>query len=270
MIGCKTILAFFLTGILVFIPTQMNVTAFDMLSDVHAAVVKLDDFMRNDLGITPKKMALEGRSAGGHLSMWYGYTREHPSALLYGIDSEEVIPISHIVADVGPTDATDPEIHSLWFKRYNGRFKSSLLLSCLLGADVRDVYFSIDDFEDFDVLTVFPTEILELLIAVSPVAYVTAASPPTLLRYAGQDNQVHKFQGFLLFEALKAVGYSGGDIDIYNGTENCEQYLLTKSGSEIEHNLFFYYDDNHYLKMDAFADKTYQGTYAWYFKKYMH
>jgi len=97
---------------------QGKVNIFDMLNDVHSAVCALKAQMEADgIKTESSKMAIRGRSAGGHLAMWYGYTRNYAGTLLdgYGIDIlKEQIPISHIIADVGPTDATTQEFLYLW------------------------------------------------------------------------------------------------------------------------------------------------------------
>ena len=78
-------------------PEQQSVSCVDMLDDIGSAVATLKAKML-EKGYRPRKMAVAGLSAGGHLALLYGYSR-------YG---QSAIPIAFLVSDVGPSDFTDP------------------------------------------------------------------------------------------------------------------------------------------------------------------
>ena len=201
----------------------------------------------SDDEIKPNNLALVGRSAGAHLALLYGYTRNNPLALSYGINDDSPIDVKLIVADVGPTDATaaaDFFVDTMWTD-IPGR--AHALLSCLLGAEV--------PVTDWNAI---PVNILELLEKVSPVSYVTEYSPPTLLRYTENDNMVPASQGDKLKDKLE---------DCYNKVE------------DVDFNLFPFKESPHRLDFDGIPSgisdeeleryQDYWAKYDWYFDEYM-
>ena len=123
-----------------------------------------------------------------------------------------------------------------------------------------------------DVLT-FDFTTIERLIAGSAVNYVTDQSPPTLLRYAGDDDMVPASQGLKrLHDALVAEGYDCDEVD--NGDVEFQEFRYTKAGSPT-HNLFYYPNEEHNLDYHEeyprpneplYAD--YWAMYDWYFDEY--
>ena len=201
----------------------------------------------SDDEITPKNMALVGRSAGAHLALLYGYTRNNPLALSYGINVENLIDISHIVADVGITDATKPMDFFSEGMNWGYMIEESYeLLSSLIGMEVTEDDFA-DDFSHI------PVGVMERLEAASPTFYVTPDTPPTLLRYAGKDYTVPAYQGDRLKTALEASNKWEG----------------------IDFNLFHFPNSGHELDFkstpveDSALYQTYWAKYNWYFDTYM-
>ena len=149
----------------------------DMLDDIGRAIAALRDTLVEQ-GCPPRRLALSGVSAGGHLCLLYAYSRR----------GQSVIPIAFLFPDVGPTDFTDTS-----FLDYPAPVPEQLLglISCLAGQPVAVGEISGD------------TPVLR---AMSPIAYVDAAAPPTLLRYAAKDEIVPPSQGERLKAALDAAG----------------------------------------------------------------
>jgi len=206
-------------------------------------VVALEEKLLDD-GITPNNLALVGRSAGAHLALLYGYTRNNTLALSYGINDDSPIDVKLIVADVGPTDATAAaDFFGAGMDWNVSPEKAYPLLSSLLGTEV--------PVTDWNAI---PANILELLEKASPVSYVTEYAPPTLLRYAGNDNMVPGSQGDKLKEKL----------------EDCNKE------EDVDFSLFFFSESTHYLDFNRIPPEEeleqyqdYWAKYNWYFNEYM-
>lgn len=69
----------------------------DLMNDVHSAVVYIEDHM-GEWGLTKKKIAIGGISAGAHMSLLYTYV----------YDSEKNI--SSVISLAGPTDLTQTDM----------------------------------------------------------------------------------------------------------------------------------------------------------------
>jgi acetyl esterase/lipase len=74
-----------------------NIDIKDILSDVHAALVKILE-VSNASGVTVKDFILVGHSAGGHIALLYGYKY---------FQKEENINIASCISMAGPTDFSD-------------------------------------------------------------------------------------------------------------------------------------------------------------------
>ena len=142
-------------------PEQQTVNYVDMLDDIDAAIAALKCRMI-EKGYAPRKLAITGGSAGGHLALLYGYSRGAKSA----------IPIAFLFSDVGPTDFTDPAYLDMPIQ---GALSIAAQLAGQADYDPRDI---------------------------SPLHYVTSSVPPTLLRHGGVDEIVPPSQGTRLKAAL--------------------------------------------------------------------
>jgi len=146
-------------------PEQQSANCGDMLDDIGNAIAALKAKML-EKGYTPRRMAISGGSAGGHLTLLYAYSR----------GAQSPIPIAFLFPDVGPTDFTDPAYYGA---------PNPLVLDLLPLLAGR---------ADYDAQ------------AMSPLRFVTPAAPPTLLRYGAHDELVPLSQGTLLKAALDAAG----------------------------------------------------------------
>ena len=146
----------------------------EMLDDIDAAIATLKAKML-EKGYTPRKMAITGGSAGGHLTLLYGYSRYQQSP----------IPIAFLFPDVGPSDFNDPGYQDV-----------------AQGPAIVEAGRMLDKDSASD------------LKAPSPVTYVEPGVPPTLMRYGGVDDIVPPSQGTILKAALDAAGVRN-DLFIY-------------------------------------------------------
>jgi len=162
---------------------EQTVTCADMLDDIGAAIAALKDKL-TELGYAPRKLAIFGNSAGGHLTMLYGYSRHAGSA----------IPIAFLAPDVGPSDFSDPE----QLVTFGGE-AALWLYSAMAGQTVTES----------DVTGNSP-----LIQRISPITYVDANVPPTLLRYGGMDTLVPMSQATRIKAALDGAGVRN-DLIIY-------------------------------------------------------
>ena len=181
-------------------PAQ-NLTFWDMTDDIAAAISKLDTEMKNK-GITPKKLAINGASAGGHLTLLYAYARRSTSA----------IPIAFIAPDVGPSDFTDPAY--LESPRAPATFYT--LTSFILKQNV-----TADNRQSFT----------QELLALSPIQYIDAGAPPTLMRYGGKDELVPASNGTILAEKLNAAGVRN-DLFIYENSGHGLENIKNAAGTD--------------------------------------
>lgn len=131
---------------------------FTVLDEIDAALQKLKDFLA-DLGITVDKAALSGYSAGAHLAMLYSYSRHNTSPL----------DIAFTCSLAGPSDIRE----EIWgdTARYIG--------SILTGVEITEEMLDSGEAD-------------ALLESISPVAYISPDSPPTIVVQGGRDNVVPK------------------------------------------------------------------------------
>jgi acetyl esterase/lipase len=146
-------------------PERQPATCADMLDDIESAVAALRAKLL-EKGYTPRKMAISGGSAGGHLTMLYAYSR----------GARAPIPIAFLFPDVGPTDFSDP---------------AYLDMPVPLVGELAPRLAGRADYDPA---------------LMSPLHYVAPGAPPTLLRYGALDELVPLSQGTLLKAALEAAG----------------------------------------------------------------
>jgi len=266
-----------------------GISAFDMLDDVHAAVVAIYEMLR-EMGITPRTLTLEGRSAGGHLALLYGYTRQNCSPM----------PISHIVADVAPVNATHAEFFDIYYEQFStlwfvlNYFSHICCIICAFGAsldlpNIKDglseqycgcveclVYIIASALLGIEIEKGTIIGSVVEAIEISPIFHVSSDSPPILLRTAGGDAEVPYSQGILLMEALELAG--GGERQErypheYEGVPHYSMVRTLVVDGYIRHALYFYKHSVHFLEPpfweDRYLHEMYFETYAWFFERYV-
>ena len=153
-----------------------EVNVFTMLDEIGACIKAIQK-KTAELGYNVDKIALSGYSAGGHLALLYAYSRADQSPL----------PIAFVFEKVGPVD-----FHNTSWGSDDNKEKPALACA-LAGKDVNEEMIKTGEGE-------------KVINAVSPVAFVTSKSVPTLFAYGAKDTLVKPIHAKLLKEALEKAG----------------------------------------------------------------
>lgn len=157
-----------------------TVSHHDELDDITAALNKIKKRC-NSLEIFPEKALLTGVSAGGHLSMLYGYSK---------IEEAPIKPVC-IIDNCGPADLSHNDaIHAEGLGTVD---ENCNLFSWCCGKK-----FNKETFENEDVQTA--------LKQVSPLYYINEKTIPTVISHGLLDRIVPYSQAALLDERLTACG----------------------------------------------------------------
>jgi len=137
-----------------------SVTLDDTLNDITYCIsaIKRDTA---SLGINADKLAISGNSAGGHITLMYGWSKA----------DESPIPISFIFPRTGPTDMNLYSWEPVKAKRV------AWFLSMFTGQTITE--------EDY-----LTGKAHDLMKSMSPVTYVNENTVPTLMAYSGNDTVV--------------------------------------------------------------------------------
>jgi acetyl esterase/lipase/ketosteroid isomerase-like protein len=143
------------------------------IEDVRAAL----EYLRAhaiDLGIDPRRVAVWGQSAGGHL------------AALAGTSLEGAARPDAVIDWNGPTDFLEPRELARLEKRKAEQGQPTFAMERLLGGPVN--------------------ERRELAIAANPITWITPGDPPFLILHGSGDQEVSIGQSELLRDALAKAG----------------------------------------------------------------
>lgn len=154
------------------------------VEDVHAATAFLKA-RSAELGFDPQRIVLLGSSAGGQVALIAAYTAADPA-------------IRGVIDIYGPTDMA--------------------LQSPLAGQSVLDLEQLIEDY-----LGASPELLPQAYRASSPLSYVGASTPPTLLIHGARDTVVHPAHAHLLAHKLAQAGRPHALILLPWATHGCEQ-----------------------------------------------
>ncbi|TNE52457.1 MAG: alpha/beta hydrolase [Deltaproteobacteria bacterium] len=145
------------------------------------------------LKIQPNRITLMGRSAGGHLALLAGYKRVVPG-------------IRSVVNMYGPTD-----LHWSWKHPANPWvINSTKVLRGFLGGSPKEVKSAYDQ--------------------ASPIQFVTAKSPPTLMIHGTRDELVSPEHSRRLSEKLFRHGVKHMLLELPWATHGCDAFLSGPSG----------------------------------------
>jgi len=150
----------------------------EIVSHVRRAVRFIKHHAR-DYGVDAARIGLWGGSASGHLSLLIGTSPEIELEETSQSREEDLATVSAIVAFAPPTDLA------------------------------RFVTDNPKELEDQPVLSLTKEQYREF----SPVTYVTANDPPTLIMHGNADVAVPIIQGELMFEALQSAGVESAFIE---------------------------------------------------------
>ena len=138
----------------------------DMMRDIDAMVSHLPK-IAEATGIKIPRFAIGGSSAGGHLSLLYGFDGANPSAL--GLALKHEVPVACIFSDCGPSDFSCPEFGVAGMDPMKGDFPlwaGNFGVLCGIGRNYGNL----------------PTLFKEAA-RYSPVNLVTTSCPPTICLY---------------------------------------------------------------------------------------
>jgi acetyl esterase/lipase len=177
----------------------------DLVDDVSAAVACIREFCSQH-NVDAKKLIIMGHSSGGHLSMLYAY-KHHKTA---------PIPVAFCVSMAGPTDLND-----LAFV-YNFKKLGWLKLFYQV-AEKATGYHPVEG----DITEEGYSETgRRLLSAISPIAFVTSDSPPTIIIHDVADKIVPYANSAALNSVFNVYGVDHCFIALYSGVGH---YLGAKS-----------------------------------------
>jgi acetyl esterase/lipase len=172
----------------------------EMLDDVNEAL-RLVKQKSGELGVQIHRVGILGHSAGGHLALLYSYKTDDPP-----------IPIDFTVGLAAPSDLTDPALYpELTIADISG---AAMLLGVSYLTKTSEVTPDISaKLNSGSILSVLPSAIWytnlndpgvqSKLQDISPVSYVTANSPRTLLYHSKMDKIVNVHNSVVLEKALQ-------------------------------------------------------------------
>jgi acetyl esterase/lipase len=172
--------------------TQPKFTVPEIIEDVHRAV-RFIRYHAKDYRIDPDRLGITGGSAGGHLSLMIGMGGDNGNARA----RDPVDRVSSRVAAVAcfypPTDFLNwgKEGAVLDCKNMDRRFKAAIDFKELDGEE--RVFKRITD----------EKKVHELLRRISPISYVSADDPPTLIIHGDKDRLVPLQQSQRMIATLK-------------------------------------------------------------------
>ena len=150
-------------------------TYIEMLEDIQSALAFIKQKAQEN-GYTIKCCGLIGYSAGAHLSLLYAYKNQG----MYPI------PVDYVASLAGPTDLSDPN-----FYKVEG-------VETLLGGVAGVSGLTADNYRDYE----------QELLAASPVSYVSATVPKTILCHGTADEIVPYTNAQILSQRLSDAGAS--------------------------------------------------------------
>jgi acetyl esterase/lipase len=182
----------------------------DLEDDVAAAVAYIREFCgsyRQD----PGKLIIMGHSSGAHLSLLYAYKQHGTSP----------IPIAFCVDMAGPADMGD--VAYLYnFKKLGWEKLFYQLAEKAAGHHIVDGDITDEGYNESS---------KKILAAISPINFVTAGSPPTIIAHDVADTLVPYANSTALNSALTVYGVDHNFIALYSGIGHFLGAKRIKSGA---------------------------------------
>ncbi len=161
-----------------------DVNLFDILDDLDLAMEFIKSFGLEN-GININRSILTGHSAGGHLSLFYSYTKAKTSA----------IPPVAVVSNSGPTELNDD---NYFYNKDLGKDSSlgtySFIAQLIAWATGEPVTYETK------------SEFAEAMSSVSPITYVDENTVPTILNHGKLDDVVPFSNAVMLHNKLTEAG----------------------------------------------------------------
>ena len=168
-----------------------DVDILDILDDIDAALAQIRK-KGAETGVNINKVLLTGDSAGGHLSLLYAYARK---------STAPIAPVA-VVSNSGPTDLYDDNFY------HNNALGDEAAISDLMSkaCGQRFTYESKENAK-------------AALYSVSPVAYVSEESVPTVINHGNADSIV-PFSNALALDALLTQYGVEHELNVYEGADH--------------------------------------------------
>ena len=168
-----------------------DVDLLDVLDDIDAALAEIRK-KGAEVGVNINRVLLTGDSAGGHLSLLYAYARKNTAP---------VTPVA-VISNSGPTDLYDDNFY------HNNALGDKAAISDLMSkaCGQRFSYENKDDAKN-------------ALYSVSPIAYVSADSVPTVINHGNADTIV-PFSNAQTLDALLTQYGVEHVLNVYNGADH--------------------------------------------------
>jgi acetyl esterase/lipase len=168
----------------------------DLVDDVAAAIVYIRELC-TQRNTDPGKLIIMGHSSGAHLSMLYAYNKDKVSP----------IPIAFCVDMAGPADLGD--IAFLYnFKRLKWEKLFYQLAEKATGHRIMEGDITSEGYSESS---------KKIIAAISPVYFVTADSPPTIIAHDAADNLVPYSNSAVLNSLFNVYGVDHDFIALYSG-----------------------------------------------------
>jgi acetyl esterase/lipase len=168
----------------------------DLVKDVSAAVEYIREFCSRN-NVDPGKLIIMGHSSGAHLSMLYAYRYYETSPL----------PIAFCVTMAGPTDLGDMAFRYNFEKLGWVKFFYSIAEKAtghhIVDGDVTEEGYSETG--------------REIMAAISPITFVTAGSPPTIIVHDAADALVPYANSAALNSVFNVYGVDHYFIALHSG-----------------------------------------------------
>lgn len=174
-----------------------SVTLNDIADDIDLALQKIKSIGEEN-GININKVLLTGTSAGGHLSLFYAYSRR---------ETAPITPAA-VVSYCGPTDLTDENFY------YNNDLGT---VTAFGSVEKLATLFSKGCGKTFTYETRDSAK--SELLAVSPISYVDENTVPTVINHGQKDTVVPFSNAVSLTNKLKEYGVKY-DFNIYPNSEH--------------------------------------------------
>ena len=168
-----------------------EVDLLDILDDIDGALAEIKK-KGNEVGVNINRVLLTGDSAGGHLSLLYAYARKNTAP---------VTPVA-VISNSGPTDLYDDNFYQ------NNALGDEAVISDLMSkcCGQRFTFDTKDNARD-------------ALYSVSPIAYVSADSVPTVINHGNADTIV-PFSNAQTLDALLTQYGVEHVLNVYNGADH--------------------------------------------------
>ncbi|MDR0597484.1 MAG: alpha/beta hydrolase [Treponema sp.] len=178
----------------------------DLEDDVAAAVAFLRDFAAQNQ-VEPGKLIIMGHSSGAHLAMLYAYKRHETSP----------VPLAFCISMAGPADMGD--IAFLYnFKKLKMEKLFYSLAEKGAGYQIAEGDITSEGYSEAG---------KKVLAALSPLSYVTADSPPTIIAHDVTDSMVPYSNSAALNSVLDVYGVDHYFMAFYSGIDH---FLGAKAG----------------------------------------